>query len=588
MKFKDNLKNIICKEVIVYKNISFNCTHYDLNNVFCVLDDENKTNILNQLDSQFFLNKNLPFLFKNYPNIIHNYYYLIKDNEYLINNTKKILIQSCLYSNFELTQFILNLNNPEDFKKIINREVLNAAILGGSIDIINFLLKYSDNQLINRDYLSKKWMVHILYNHKFDVYQYFMTKYFNEVSDNEILYRKWLFKYVSIKEKEYKNKIQKSKNHNQISLKNYVNLDKILKNMIDFNKNIHFVLDENLFSKIYYYCGLDWLEQNIQYFTFSKNIYLKVFYSYKNNYKYYENFITILDYLKEKEYFKHLPVFEEWLNLNNPKNYLTKKNKYHYYQDIFKEFIKDTKFITHKSKLGYENLMNKNTLLYLLNHHFEELRILGFLNSILDYIFMSNSLSLIQDLSDFISPRPNFYLFAIDKIGNIESLQYLIDIQTPKQKNICEYAALTGKLNILQFLHQNQFPWDELTTNAACMNNHIDCLEYALQNGCKWNPQSWMYVHKNMERYFKTKNNFIQSLKQIKKDDTENLELAKEFNKKLDDEYQQLLKMIQFIKNYEKENNIESLQFSVISENDNIKKEENEKENNDIQISESS
>jgi hypothetical protein len=66
-----------------------------------------------------------------------------------------------------------------------------------------------------------------------------------------------------------------------------------------------------------------------------------------------------------------------------------------------------------------------------------------------------------------------------------------------------------------------------------------------------------------MNKYFKTKNTFLHSLKQIKQDDTVNLDLAKEYNKKLDKEYEQLIKMINFIKNYEKENNIETPVFSI-------------------------
>ncbi len=578
MTFSTEFYKILKEEVDVCKTlIEYPPNKNELDNIFCVLDEDKKDIIIKKIDSKYF-NNDFDFIYKKYPNFVYHYL-RSKDNNYIKENYKSLLIKGSFYSNIDIVKHVLNTLELTNFEKIIDRQIINAVILGGSIEILDLFISLNNN-IVKINYLSKKLIPIILYNQKWHIYEYIINKYYKDIVNNTNLFKKWIYKYTSFKEKQYENLVKNKKtDKNIISKKEYLKLDMFLNNLTNKIENIKINMDEDLLSKLYYYTSEEWIEKNIDKFEFDKQIYLKTIYSYKNNNKYYVNFYSILSYLENKNCFKHLPIFEDWLLINNHtslKNLKKTDNKrYKYYQDIFNELIKDIKYITPKSKLNYENLMNKDVLNYLLNKHFEELKIMGFLNSILDYIFMSNSLHLIKELSDFISPRSNFYLFAIDKIGNTESIKYLIDINTPKNKNICEFAAINGKKDILGFLHQNNFPWDELTPNAACINNHFNCLEYALNNGCKWNPQSWMYIHQNMEKYFKTKMEFMHSLKTIKKEDEQSIELAKEYNLKLEKEYEQLILTINFIKKYEKDNNIETPIFEVV---ENIKNNENKEE----------
>ncbi len=585
MVFIKHFSKIIKEETNINNDYINSKKHEELDNIFCVLDEEVKKNIINKMDKIYY--QDINFLYKNYPNLM---YYIIKssDKEYIQNNLNNIITKSCLYKNIEIIKYVFNTLKIEDFKNIIEKKIINVCIIGGSVEILDFLLSLNTKLILpvdSKKYLNNFLIGYVLYLKKFDIFHYLIKKYYNNdfigknFSDSNFNYMNhyypiWIYKWLDRKKKDYK--ILKEKN---ISIKEYIQKDfgeLIIQIMMSTRLGLEesnksstkkIEINEDIFCLIYCYMSEEWINQHLDKLNLDKQIYLKLIYSYKfyinskffENYKYnlyHSNLFGILTFLTNNNYFKHLPVFKEWNLINN-------KKKQKKYEDTFSKFIEDIKYITPKSKLSYEFLMNKDVLNFLLNNHFEELRINGFLNSILDYIFMSNSLSLINDLSDFITPRTNFYLFAIDKIGTIESLQYLLDINTPKHKNICEYASINGKKDILEFLHKNDFPWDELTPNAACINNHFDCLEYALNNGCKWSSQSWYYIHENMNKYFKTKNTFLHSLKQIKQDDTVNLDLAKEYNKKLDIEYEQLIKTINFIKNYEKENNIETPVFSI-------------------------
>ena len=68
--------------------------------------------------------------------------------------------------------------------------------------------------------------------------------------------------------------------------------------------------------------------------------------------------------------------------------------------------------------------------------------------------------------------------------GRLQCLQYMHSHGALWDETTCRAAAENGHLDCLTYLHEHSCPWDAKTTTAALQYKHTDCYKYAKDNGC--------------------------------------------------------------------------------------------------------
>jgi hypothetical protein len=287
----------------------------------------------------------------------------------------------------------------------------------------------------------------------------------------------------------------------------------------DFENNITFLfykifslypnqkieLDANLFFILFKH-KKEWFIKYFNYFKCEKHIYLDVL---NNDFFKKDSDTTFLQFLRDKKCDTSLIYNLKKDNSNNFKiNQIINNDNFMNYS--FLNYF----FIYHKDFIFKENSVQEKPI-----------------NILIQKLLIPKYFDLFIELKEHFKLNSDFYIYIIKNQYNEKEnyLLKLMELNTPKNANVCEYVASIDNLNLLKFLHNHNFPWNENTTFAACENLNFNCLLYSLENGCKTNLNIFNIIKKQysnivtdnnqLEKVFennKTSNNYIYLKNQIK------------------------------------------------------------------------
>ncbi len=287
----------------------------------------------------------------------------------------------------------------------------------------------------------------------------------------------------------------------------------------DFENNITFLfykifslypnqkieLDANLFFILFKH-KKEWFIKYFNYFKCEKHIYLDVL---NNDFFKKNSDTTFLQFLRDKK-------CDTSLIYNLKKDYLNnfKINQIINNDNFMNYSFLNYFFIYHKHFMFKENSVQEKPI-----------------NILIQKLLIPKYFDLFIELKEHFQLNSDFYIYIIKNQYN-EKEKYLLklmELNIPKNANVCEYVASIDNLNLLKFLHNHNFPWNENTTFAACENLNFDCLLYALENGCKTNLKIFNIIKKQYSNIIsdnnqleiafkdnKTSNNYIYLKNQIK------------------------------------------------------------------------